>query len=72
MYDLQGQKKPLGEGRIKDFEEKLLQRLKSVNVTYLNSFKALYWMRIDSIIPLPHPFRNKLEIKYGDKEQGQG
>ena len=65
-YDPQGQKRPLGEGRIKTFEEKLKERLKSVNETYLNSLKALYWLKIDSIIPPPHPFRNRLEIKYGD------
>ena len=47
------QKRSLGEGRVKILEEKLMEKLKSVNETYLLSLKALYWR---TIIPHLTPF----------------
>ena len=30
------------------------------------SLKSLYWLNMSSIVPAVHPFRNKMEITYGD------
>ena len=64
-YDSQGEIRPLGEGRLKDHQEWLKDKLLGSELDSLCSLKSIYWLNINKIVPPPHPFRNKIEAEYG-------
>ena len=65
IYNLQGELRPLGEGRLKDHLNWLEETLVGTEISSLCSLKTIYWLKIKHIVPPPHPFRNKIEAKYG-------
>ena len=65
-YNQKGEQIPLGEGRLKNHQKETQDKLQGTELSSVCSLKSLYWLNMSSIVPAVHPFRNKMEITYGD------
>ena len=64
-FNSKDEMRPLGEGRLKDHQEWLDNKLFGMELSSLRTLKSIYWLNINNIIPPSHPFRSKIETEYG-------
>ena len=66
QYDDAGELWQVGEGRLKQHIKWLESKETTTDISSLRNLRNIYWSRIDNIIAPMHPYRNKMEAKYGD------
>ena len=66
VYGKDGNIRPIGDGRLKDFMTTLLTQTEFLEENSLNTLKSIYWLNISHIIPPVHPFRSKIELEMGE------